>query len=139
MAKDKDTLAGSAGAVRPLEKRVHPVLPVEPARCVGTRFEKLIAQDIGRGPPAAAQERGRRSSRTQPGRNEYEILCGGGWVGKPTAAFAVSREAKCSTARVFFADQGNLKPPYFIYGKEHQRGAAEKVCRLGVLTFSGSP
>ncbi|MCI9512328.1 MAG: hypothetical protein HFG13_08070 [Oscillibacter sp.] len=27
----------------------------------------------------------------------------------------------------FFADQGDLTPPYFVYGRENQHGAAEKA------------
>ena len=34
--------------------------------------------------------------------------------------------AKCTTARDFFANQGGLTLPYFVYGKENQRKVAEK-------------
>ena len=34
--------------------------------------------------------------------------------------------AKFAGVRNFFAGQGDLTSPYFVYGKETQRGAAEK-------------
>lgn len=37
---------GPAGAIRPVEKRVHPIPAMEPARCLEAHFEELIAQDI---------------------------------------------------------------------------------------------
>ena len=42
-----------------------------------------------------------------------------GWV-------FVGSMVKCSTVRDFLAGQGDLTPPYSVYGKENQRRAAEK-------------
>ena len=39
--------------------------------------------------------------------------------------------AECPTARDVFANQGDLTPPYFVYGKENQRGVAEKDPSFG--------
>ena len=39
--------------------------------------------------------------------------------------------AKCAAARDFFAGQGDLTTPYFVYCKENQRGTAEKDPSLG--------
>ena len=39
--------------------------------------------------------------------------------------------AECPAAKDFFADQGDLTPPYFVYGKENQRGVAEKEPLFG--------
>lgn len=38
LAEYRDPMAGPAGALRPVEKRVHPVPPMEPARCLGVHF-----------------------------------------------------------------------------------------------------
>ena len=38
LAEYRDPMAGPAGAVRPVEKSVHPVPPMEPARCLGAHF-----------------------------------------------------------------------------------------------------
>ena len=39
--------------------------------------------------------------------------------------------AECSKARDFFANQGGLTQPYFVYGKENQRRAAKKGPSFG--------
>ncbi|MEY8260408.1 hypothetical protein AALA80_08660 [Oscillospiraceae bacterium 50-60] len=39
--------------------------------------------------------------------------------------------AKCAAAGDFFAGQGDLTTPYFVYCKENQRGTAEKDPSLG--------
>lgn len=39
--------------------------------------------------------------------------------------------AECPAARDLFANQDDLTPPYVVYGREDQRGAAEKAPPIG--------
>lgn len=46
LAEYRSSMVGPAGAIRPVEKGVHPIPAMEPARCPEAHFEELIAQDI---------------------------------------------------------------------------------------------